>query len=54
MLKDRTLASIPIVVMTAAAPARVSAVDADAVLYKPLRMDTVVEVVQEHCPDGAA
>src|SRR5688572_17939973 len=52
--KDQALASIPVVVMTAAPQARATAVDANAVLYKPLRMDTVVEVVQEHCPDGAA
>ena len=54
LAKDQTLASIPVVVMTAAAPARATAVEASTVLYKPLRMDTVVEVVQEHCPGGAA
>ena len=54
LAKDQTLASIPVVVMTAAAPARATAVDASTVLYKPLQMDTVVEVVQEHCPGGAA
>jgi CheY-like chemotaxis protein len=54
LAKDQSLASIPVVVMTAAAQARAAAVDASAVLYKPLRMDTVVEVVQEHCPGGAA
>ena len=52
--KDQALASIPVVVMTAATPARAAAIDADTVLYKPLQMDTVVDVVQAHCPDGAS
>jgi CheY-like chemotaxis protein len=54
MLKDRTLASIPLIVMTAATPARVAAIAAQVVLYKPLHMGRVMSVVQEHCPDGAA
>jgi CheY-like chemotaxis protein len=54
ILKDQALANIPVVVMTAASAARAQAVVSDAVLFKPLQMDSVVEVVQEHCPDGAA
>jgi CheY-like chemotaxis protein len=53
ILKDQTLAAIPVVVMTAAGPARSGTVPSAAVLHKPLRIDTVIEVVQEHCPDGA-
>src|SRR5437762_13327611 len=49
MLKDQTLASIPVIVMTAATPARVAAVAAQVVLYKPLHMAKVMTVVQEHC-----
>jgi len=51
--RDQALADIPVVVMTAASPARAAAVAADAVLYKPLQMDAVVGVVQERCPGGA-
>jgi len=54
MLKDPALADIPVVVMTAAAAARAAAVAAEAVLFKPLHMGKVVEVVLEHCPNGAA
>jgi CheY-like chemotaxis protein len=54
MMKDTSLATIPVVVMTAATAARAAAVVAEAILYKPLHMSTVVGVVQEHCPDGAA
>jgi len=54
LLKDQTLASIPVIVMTAATPARVAAVAAQVVLYKPLHMAKVMNVVQEHCPEGAA
>jgi len=53
-LKDKSLASIPVIVMTAATPARAAAVAAEVVLYKPLHMGRVMDLVQEHCPDGAA
>ncbi|HLK89150.1 MAG TPA: response regulator [Polyangia bacterium] len=53
MMKDETLAAIPVVVMTAALPARVGAIGAAEILFKPLHMGTVVDMVQEHCPDGA-
>jgi CheY-like chemotaxis protein len=54
LLKDPARAAIPVVVMTAATPARAAAVDSRAILYKPLHMGAVVDLVQEHCPDGAA
>ena len=54
MLKDPSLASIPVIVMTAATPARAAAIAAQVVIYKPLHMGRVMDVVQEHCPDGAA
>jgi CheY-like chemotaxis protein len=53
LLKDQALASIPVVVMTAASSERARAVASDAILYKPLQMDAVVEVVQEHCAGAA-
>jgi CheY-like chemotaxis protein len=51
--KDRALATIPIVVMTAATTTRATAVKSEAILYKPLHMGMVVDVVQEHCRAGA-
>jgi CheY-like chemotaxis protein len=53
LLKHRALAAIPVILMTAATPARAGAVAAQAVLYKPLHMGNVMDVVQAHCPDGA-
>lgn len=53
ILKDAALASIPVVVMTAVNPGRTKGVAADVILYKPLQMDSVVDVVQQHCPAGA-
>jgi CheY-like chemotaxis protein len=54
MLKDATLADIPVVVMTAAGQARARTVVANAVLHKPLEMNTIVDLVQAHCPGGAS
>jgi CheY-like chemotaxis protein len=54
LLKVRVLATIPVVVMTAASRERAKVVTAQAVLHKPLQMDNVVEVVQAHCPGGAS
>jgi CheY-like chemotaxis protein len=54
LLADQDLAAIPIIVMTAATPARLTGMDSQTVLYKPLQMDAVVSVVQEHCPGEAA
>jgi len=54
LLKNPELADIPVVVMTAASAARAAAAAAQAILYKPLHMGKVVDVVQEHCPNGAA
>jgi CheY-like chemotaxis protein len=54
MLKHPTLAAIPVIVMTAATPERTAAIASQAILYKPLHMGKVVDLVQEHCPDGAA
>jgi len=51
--KDPSLAAIPVVVMTAAIPARAAAIASQAILYKPLHMGKVMHVVQQHCPDGA-
>ena len=54
LLNDPALASIPVVVMTAATPLRAALVTAQAILYKPLDMGRVVDVVQQHCRNGAA
>jgi CheY-like chemotaxis protein len=54
MMKDASLSAIPVVVMTAATPARAAAIAAEVVLYKPLHMGRVVGVVQKHCPEGAS
>jgi CheY-like chemotaxis protein len=54
LLKDAACAEIPVIVMTAATPGRARAVAAQAVLYKPLHMGRVIDVVQEHCPEGAS
>ena len=53
MMKDPSLAAIPVVVMTAATPTRVASIAAEAILRKPLHMDRVVGIVQDHCPGGA-
>ena len=52
LLKDRALAAIPVIVMTAATAARAAAVASQAILYKPLHMSRVIDVVREHCPYG--
>jgi CheY-like chemotaxis protein len=54
ILKDPSLAAIPVVVMTASSPGRVQRITYQAILYKPLQMDSVVGVVQEYCPGGHA
>ena len=54
LMKDQKRAAIPVIVMTAASHARATAVASRTVLYKPLHMGKVIDVVQEHCPDGAA
>jgi CheY-like chemotaxis protein len=54
MLKDQTLAEIPVIVMTAATPARAASIASEAILYKPLHMGDVMDLVQQHCPDGGA
>jgi hypothetical protein len=38
--------------MTAASAARANTVVSDAILFKPLQIDKVVGMVQEHCPGG--
>jgi CheY-like chemotaxis protein len=49
LLADPRLADIPIVIMTAVGVTRAASLPVGSVLHKPLRMDTVVEVVQGHC-----
>ena len=51
LLKDPSLAAIPVVVMTASTPARAGAVAPEAILYKPLHMSKVMDVVQAHCSE---
>jgi CheY-like chemotaxis protein len=54
ILKDASLASIPVVVMTAAGAERTRGVLSDGILHKPLEMGSVVDVVQAHCVGGIA
>jgi CheY-like chemotaxis protein len=49
MLKDPALLDIPVVVITAGGAQIAAGVPAEAVLHKPLTIDDVVEVVQDHC-----
>ena len=52
LLKDSALATIPVVIMTAATASRVATVVADNVLFKPLEMGAVVGIIQGHRPAG--
>jgi CheY-like chemotaxis protein len=54
MLKDASLAPIPVVVMTAAGADRASEIHPDALLRKPLEIDAVLNAVQAHCANGRA
>jgi CheY-like chemotaxis protein len=54
MLKNASLAPIPVVVMTAAGGDRASEIKPDALLRKPLEIDAVLSAVGAHCPHGAA
>jgi CheY-like chemotaxis protein len=54
ILKDQSLATIPVVVMTAAGADRANTIPSSGVLYKPLEMGAVVDVVQEHCAGAGA
>ncbi len=53
LLKQPDLAAIPVVLITAAGPQAAASVTATRVLHKPLRINSVIDVVKEHCPDGA-
>jgi CheY-like chemotaxis protein len=54
MLGEPALMDIPVVVITAGGPQTAAAMNALNVLHKPLSMNTVMDVVKEHCPGGAA
>jgi CheY-like chemotaxis protein len=54
LLKTPQLATIPVVLITAAGPQAAASVTAIKVLHKPLRINTVIDVVKEHCPDAAS
>jgi CheY-like chemotaxis protein len=49
ILEDASLASIPVVVMTAAGPDSTKTIRSDAILHKPLDMAAVVDALHEHC-----
>ena|SRR5258708_17769502 len=51
LLDDPALSRIPVVVMTAAGKQGMPIPPAELVLHKPLHLDRVVEVLQDHCPD---
>jgi CheY-like chemotaxis protein len=52
-LKDPAIADIPVVVITAAGKPLASTVPANAVLHKPFRMDAVITVIRNLCPDAS-
>jgi CheY-like chemotaxis protein len=54
LMKDPALADIPVVVMTAASAAAARGVATHTTLWKPLQMETVVNVIQQHCPSPTA
>src|SRR5579863_8610418 len=47
--RDRSLAQIPIIVMTAVGGERARLVPSDVTLYKPLEIGTVIDAVQPFC-----
>jgi CheY-like chemotaxis protein len=49
-LKDPAIASIPVVLITAAGTHAASRVLADGVLHKPLRIESVIQAIETHCP----
>jgi CheY-like chemotaxis protein len=49
MLADPQLAQIPVVVMTAVGRQGLPSPPAQRILHKPLHMDRLVQVVQDHC-----
>jgi CheY-like chemotaxis protein len=53
MLKNASLAPIPVVVMTAVTSDRVAEIHPDALLQKPLEIDAVLDAVGPYC-SGAA
>ena len=53
-LQDPTLSTIPVAVITAAGKGAASSMKVDVVLSKPLRIESVLEIVQRYCPDTAA
>jgi CheY-like chemotaxis protein len=54
MLRDPKLAQIPVVIITAGGTGAASGVAAVDVLYKPLRIETVINSVGRHCPDAVS
>ena len=53
LLDDPALSRIPVVIMTAAGKHGMPSPPAELVLHKPLHIDRVVEVVQDHCTGQA-
>ena len=51
-LGDPALRGIPVAVITAAGPAAAARISVDAVLPKPLRIESVLKVVDRFCPAG--
>jgi CheY-like chemotaxis protein len=48
-LRNPTLRDIPVAVITAAGPQSVAGIRAHAVLFKPLRVEGVLDVVERYC-----
>jgi CheY-like chemotaxis protein len=51
MLNNPKLAAIPVVLITAGGAQVAARVPANDVIYKPLRIDAVLNSISRHCPD---
>jgi two-component system, OmpR family, response regulator CpxR len=52
-LGDPNLSSIPVALITAAGPDIAASLRAEVLLPKPLRIESVLELVERFCPNGA-
>ena len=51
-VQNETLASIPVIVVSAAGRDRIERIDADAYLSKPIDLEELLRYVTEFCPSG--
>jgi CheY-like chemotaxis protein len=53
-LADPDLRTIPVAVITAGGQGAASSMNTEAILLKPLRLESVLEVVERFCPAGTS